>query len=122
MADQDDLRVLEVTIRYEFDGRVYELTIPDTTRVNAIFLDRDEASSVRQLGVEHGLWEDRGSPVHLHPAGGNWAEVNQQHQGAVAANLERLEEVPAPIWSAEHTKRDVCVHDERCMWFCLDPR
>lgn len=112
-APASGIRIRQATIEYEFDGRLFKLTIPVTTAINSIYFDHAEADIAREaIGSE---W---GEPKRLDPDGSNWADLDREGR-RLSLNVESLEVISQVAWSAEHTKEALCIHDERCGWYCV---
>lgn len=106
MNPSSSLRIKEVVIRYQHGTKLYTLTLPQTTRVNSIFLDRTEAqAAMKCIGMKerHEIKAD----------GQDWRDAP-----GFGDNVQALEAVDLPFWVPD-SKVDLCIHDDRCMWFCL---
>ena len=108
MEAEGQLRIREISVRYSVGDQLYELRIPDTTSIKSIYLDRDEAEQAKES------FPDSDDFIEVSPTGKDWDRHERLH-----ASIESLQHVGRLAWTVDHTRTNLCIHDENCMWFCM---
>lgn len=107
-AIRGPFRIREITIRYTVGEELFELRIPDSTKIKSIYLDHEEAERAKES------FPDSGDFIRILPTGGDWSQTE-----GLSDSLQSLEHVGRLAWTVDHTRTALCIHDEDCMWYCM---